>query len=78
MSGNASIFDPAAAGDLLTATSSGLALEAALAAGGAVPCGGVEAAGWAALTALLRCHTGRPVLLVAGNLKLQEQLQQDL
>ena len=78
MSGKASIFDPAAAGDLLTATPSGRALGAALAAGGALPCGGVEAAGWAPLAALLRVQTGRPILLLAANLKLQEQLQQDL
>ena len=75
MSGKDSIFDPAAAGDR-DRHPSGRALGCA---GGRrpVPCGGVGP-GWAPLAALLRVQTGRPILLLAANLKLQEQLQQDL
>ena len=62
----------------ISATPSGHALWEAVAAGGAVSCAGVDAAGWAHLAAELRARTGRTVVLVVAKLKFQETLQQDL
>ena len=72
MSGRDKLFNQ------ISATPSGHALWEAVAAGGAVSCAGVDAAGWAHLAAELRARTGRTVVLVVANLKFQETLQQDL
>ena len=72
MSGRAKLFNQ------ISATPSGHALWEAVAAGGAVSCAGVDAAGWAHLAAELRARTGRTVVLVVAKLKFQETLQQDL
>jgi transcription-repair coupling factor (superfamily II helicase) len=72
MSGQKHLFDR------ITASPSGQQLAQRLAAGGALSCGGVDAAGWAHLGAALRGQTGRTVVLVVNALKVQETLQQDL
>jgi len=72
MSGRAKLFNQ------ISATPPGHALWEAVAAGGAVSCAGVDAAGWAHLAAELRARTSRTVVLVVAKLKFQETLQQDL
>jgi len=62
----------------LVASSTGQQLVKRIAEGGAVSCAGVDAAGWAYLGVLLAGKIERPVVLITGNLKKQETLQQDV
>ena len=62
----------------LIASSTGQELVKRVAEGGAVSCAGVDAAGWAHLGVALAGQTGRSVVLINGNLKQQETLQQDV
>ena len=56
----------------------GQELSKRIAAGSAVSCANVDAAGWAHLAAALRAETERTVVLVTAQLKHQETLQQDV
>ena len=53
----------------------GQELSKRIAAGSAVSCANVDAAGWAHLAAALRAETERTVVLVTAQLKHQETLQ---
>ena len=59
-----------------TASAPGQELGQRIAAGSAVSCVNVDAAGWAHVAAALRAETGRAVVLVTAQLKQQETLQQ--
>ena len=61
-----------------TASAPGQELGQRIAAGSAVSCVNVDAAGWAHVAAALRAETGRAVVLVTAQLKQQETLQQDI
>ncbi|MCH2602929.1 MAG: hypothetical protein MKZ76_08130 [Pedosphaera sp.] len=61
-----------------SASALGQELSKRIAAGSAVSCANVDAAGWAHLAAALRAETGRTVVLVTAQLKQQETLQQDV
>ena len=72
MSGRPKLFNQ------IVASSAGQELVKRIAKGGAVSCGGVDTAGWSHLGVLLAGKTERPVVLITGNLKQQETLQQDV
>ena len=58
-----------------TASAPGQELGQRIAAGSAVSCVNVDAAGWAHVAAALRAETGRAVVLVTAQLKQQETLK---